>query len=197
MEKKFETNNEKRENRKRQTAEVFTPSKLINEMLDKMPDEVWEEKEDNNFLDPSCGNGNFLVWVLLKKIRKGHDPSGALKTLYGLDIMKDNIKECRRRLLKIISIETDVMLEDVETVFTNIRFIDSKKIDEKNGKLVFPDGSLDYDMSFRSNTPMGKIEDYYNKLEEKLVEIDEEVECYDSIKEKKHSFTQFDIFDKE
>ena len=83
----------KRQQRAKRTAEVFTPNSLVNDMLNKLPEEVWEENK--TFCDPAVGNGQFLVWILLRKIAKGHKPAEALKTVYGADIMRDNIQECR------------------------------------------------------------------------------------------------------
>ena len=68
-----------REGRRKQTAEVFTPDSLVNEMLDKLPPESWVENK--SFCDPAAGNGNFLVWVLLKKLAKGHNSLDALRSI--------------------------------------------------------------------------------------------------------------------
>jgi len=57
---------ERRSERKKQTAEVFTPPKLVSDMLDKLPDTVWEDGK--TFCDPACGDGNFLIQVLWRKI---------------------------------------------------------------------------------------------------------------------------------
>jgi type I restriction-modification system DNA methylase subunit len=89
-----------REERKKQTAEVFTPPELVNTILDKLPKSVWEENK--TFLDPTCGNGNILIEVLKRKIKYGHDPVKALSTIYGVDIMPDNIAECKLRLKSIV-----------------------------------------------------------------------------------------------
>ena len=83
-------------------GEVFTPTPLVIEMLRKLPagkKGVW--KEDKTFLDPACGNGQFLAVILIIKLQFGHDPEKALSTIYGVDIMADNVKECRERLWKI------------------------------------------------------------------------------------------------
>ena len=98
-----ETNQSKRLLRKKQSAEDFTPSWLVNEMLDKL-----EEYSPNTFtnkaktyLDPACGNGNMLIEVLKRKLVHA-SPVEALKTIYGCDIMFDNIDECRMRLLLVV-----------------------------------------------------------------------------------------------
>ena len=94
--------NNKRKKRQKQTAEVFTPPGLVKEMLDKLPSSSWEE--DRTFLDNSCGNGNFLVAILRRKLEAGHNYLKALSTIYGVDIMEDNVAECKLRLLEIVEI---------------------------------------------------------------------------------------------
>lgn len=82
------------------TGEVFTPLELVDEILDKLPQELFADSK-KTFLDPACGDGNFLVRVLQRKIDNGSTPTQALKTTYGVDIMLDNIKHCKERLLDI------------------------------------------------------------------------------------------------
>lgn len=89
---------EKRDNRKKETAEIFTPLHLVDEILDKLPLETWED--DKTFCDPSAGNGNFLTEVYRYKVEKyKHDPTIALSTIYGVELMPDNIAECKLRLM--------------------------------------------------------------------------------------------------
>ena len=84
--------------RKKSLGEVFTPPELVNEMLNKLP-----QKE---LLDPTktigdisgCGHGNFLVEVLRRRMESGISHKKALQTIYGVDIMEDNIQECKERL---------------------------------------------------------------------------------------------------
>jgi len=80
-------------------GEVFTPAVLVLEMLDKLPQDCW--LSDKTFLEPSCGTGNFLVQILQRKIDMGHPPLVALSTIYGIDIMQDNVNESRKRMLQI------------------------------------------------------------------------------------------------
>lgn len=144
-----------REKRRKQTAEVFTPDSLVQEMLDKLPKEVW--KENKTFCDPACGNGQFLIWVLRRKIEKGHKPLDALKNIYGADIMKDNIRECRLRLLKVISDHEKIKEEHVHFIFQNIVWINSR---------THPEGSLNYDFSFKNNVNSKDVKrwmDYIHK----------------------------------
>ena len=81
-------------------GEVFTPTNLVLEILKKLPKEVWEK--DKTFLDPACGNGQFLAVILIIKLQMGYDPESVLKSIYGVDIMSDNVKECRKRLWDIV-----------------------------------------------------------------------------------------------
>jgi hypothetical protein len=81
-------------------GEVFTPPELVNKMLDKLPPGVWARGDESwTFLDPACGNGNFLVEVLRRHLDGGVSPDDALRSIYGIDIMPDNVLECRHRLL--------------------------------------------------------------------------------------------------
>lgn len=163
-----QANQIRREARAKQTAEVFTPASLVRQMLKKLPNEVWHKNK--SFLDPACGNGNFLVAVLVRKIERGHNPLDALRNVYGVDIMKDNIQECRLRLLKIISVYTDVTEEHIRTVFQNIVWINQER---------YPNGSLDYDFAFDGkNIKQANIDRWMrwvdnNKLDEVELPVEE------------------------
>ena len=88
----------KRKERRKKTAEDFTPDPLVQEMLDKLPQEVWTDPS-KTFLDNSAGNGNFLVAILRRKLAAGHPPLQALSTIYGVELMPDNVEEMKDRLL--------------------------------------------------------------------------------------------------
>lgn len=79
-------------------GEVFTPTALVQEMLDNLPAELFIDP-DKTFCDPSCGDGQFLSEVLIRKLENGIDFETALGTIYGVDIMLDNVALCRDRLL--------------------------------------------------------------------------------------------------
>jgi len=92
---------ERDKNRIKQTAEVFTPTPLVQEMLDKLEeqDPTLFSNPKRTFLDNSCGDGQFLSEVVIKKIAKSNCTLlQALSTTYGVDLMEDNINECKRRL---------------------------------------------------------------------------------------------------
>jgi type I restriction-modification system DNA methylase subunit len=107
-----------RQARQKKTAEVFTPDALVNEILDKLPKTVWEENK--TFLDPAAGNGQFLVWVLIKKLSKGHTLLATLKSIYGVDLMLDNVQECRARLLQVASAFGRIKQYHIKVVLTNV-----------------------------------------------------------------------------
>lgn len=78
-------------------GEVFTPTPLVLEILAQLPDTVWGAGK--TYIDPTCGNGQFLSAVLIIKMALGH--TDALSTIYGVDLMQDNVDECRQRLIDI------------------------------------------------------------------------------------------------
>ena len=100
----------KSKERVRERGEVFTAAREVNAMLDLVKDET--ENIDSTFLEPACGDGNFLDEVLRRKLavcRKRYGKSAAdyekmsflaCTTLYGVDIMADNVERCRERLFE-------------------------------------------------------------------------------------------------
>jgi len=87
--------------RVKETAEVFTPTPLVQEMLDKLEKENSElfQNPTKTFLDPSCGDGQFLSEVVIRKLELSNCTlEHALSTTYGVDLMEDNVKLCKERL---------------------------------------------------------------------------------------------------
>lgn len=87
--------------RVKQTAEIFTPTKLVQEMIDKLEeqDPTVFSNPNKTFLDNSCGDGQFLTEVVIRKMeRSGCSLYKALSTTYGVELMEDNVKLCRERL---------------------------------------------------------------------------------------------------
>ena len=79
-------------------GEVFTPPELVNKMLDILPQEELIDPTKTVGDITGCGNGNFLVEVLNRRMKAGINHKDSLKTIYGVDIMEDNIAECKKRL---------------------------------------------------------------------------------------------------
>ncbi len=94
-------------------GEVFTPEWLVDAMLDLVKDE--SERIDSRFLEPACGSGNFIVKVLQRKLaaveakygksdfEKRHYALLALMCIYGIELLADNITECRKNMLEIFA----------------------------------------------------------------------------------------------
>jgi hypothetical protein len=92
-------------------GEVFTNQREVNAMLDLVKLET--ERIDSRFLEPACGNGNFLAEVLKRKLHSVTSKYKksqleweqysvtAVSSIYGVDILEDNAKECRERLLDL------------------------------------------------------------------------------------------------
>lgn len=86
--------------RVRDRGEVFTPDFIVRDMCDLIPAEQWTIEA--TFLEPACGNGNFLVEIFRRKLQLCKDPRDGVKALasiVGIDIMPDNCEEARERLL--------------------------------------------------------------------------------------------------
>ena len=94
-------------------GEVFTPAWMVDAMLDLVKDE--SERIDSRFLEPACGSGNFIVKVLQRKLaavelkfgksdfEKQHYALLALMCIYGIELLADNIAECRANMLDILA----------------------------------------------------------------------------------------------
>jgi len=80
------------------TGEVFTPTPLVEEILGKMDPNLFTDPT-KTFLDSSGGDGQFLASVLYRKLQNGIDFETTLSTIYGVDLMEDNVELCRERLL--------------------------------------------------------------------------------------------------
>ena len=89
-------------NRVKQTQECFTKDFLVQKACDEIEakDQTAFSDPTKTFIDPTgCGDGQFLGEVLIRKIENGIDFETALSTIYGVDLMEDNVALCRERLL--------------------------------------------------------------------------------------------------
>ena len=84
--------------RVKSTGEVFTPTHTVQRMLSKIPNSQFLDPT-KTFLDNSCGDGQFLGEILIRKMENGSTFEQALSTIYGVDLMQDNVDLCRERLL--------------------------------------------------------------------------------------------------
>ena len=101
----------KSKERIRNHGEVFTAEREVKAMCDLVKDET--ERIDSRFLEPACGDGNFLAEILMRKltiVRKKYGKSHldyeknavlAASSIYGVDILQDNVLACRARMFDI------------------------------------------------------------------------------------------------
>lgn len=106
-----DTGQTKSKKRIRDFGEVFTPEHIVKSMCDLVKQET--ERIESRFLEPACGNGNFLAEVTNRKLMVVQDRYGksaydyeryavlAMASIYGIDLLMDNVDECRNRLFFI------------------------------------------------------------------------------------------------
>ena len=85
----------------RNNGEVFTPTPIVDAMNDLVPESAWKDKEFV-FIEPTCGNGQFLTRIFEKRIENGLSIEEALNTLIGMDITADNIWDSHKRLFELV-----------------------------------------------------------------------------------------------
>ena len=94
-------------------GEVFTPAWMVEAMLDLVKEET--ERIDSRFLEPACGSGNFMVQILKRKLaavevkfgksdfERQHYALLGLMCIYGIELLADNIAECRANVLDVFA----------------------------------------------------------------------------------------------
>ena len=117
-------------------GEVFTPAWLVEVMLDLVKDET--ERIDARILEPACGSGNFLVVALRRKLTAVDARYGAnefelrhyallgLMCIYGIELLADNIAECRGNLLEILA--EDMRLDESDVLYRAASYVLSQNL---------------------------------------------------------------------
>lgn len=112
-------------------GEVFTPAWMVEAMLDLVKGET--ERIDSRFLEPACGSGNFLTHVLRRKLaavelkygqsnfEKRHYALLGMMCIYGIELLPDNIAECRANLLEIFA--EYLALDETEDFYRAASFV--------------------------------------------------------------------------
>lgn len=137
-------------------GEVFTPSWMVDEMLNLVKNE--SERIDSRFLESACGAGNFLKTVLLRKLQTVNTRYGksefetrhyailALMSIYGIELLEDNVEECRKELHSIYSKflkvdeTSDWSKAGVEVIKANIIQGDALTLTDTQGQpITFPE----------------------------------------------------------
>lgn len=83
------------------TNEFFSPYSIITKMCDKVPESDWADPE-KIFLESSFGNGQFILAIIYKRLMAGVDLITTLKTLFGVELMEDNVQETKDRILDML-----------------------------------------------------------------------------------------------
>ena len=121
-------------------GEVFTSEKEVNAMLNLVESET--QRIDSRFLEPACGDGNFLAEILLRKIYEVKRIYGknefelqkatftAVSSLYGIDLLHDNVCQCRKRLFNVVkeSITSRLKKKNTKKLLEVIDFVLNKNI---------------------------------------------------------------------
>ena len=86
---------------KKGTAEYFTPYEIVKRMADKVPEEDWTDPT-KTFLEPCFGNGQFLIYMIYNRLQHGVSLEDTFNTLYGVELMEDNVEECKQRIFNML-----------------------------------------------------------------------------------------------
>ena len=117
-------------------GEVFTPAWMVEAMLDLVKDET--DRIDSRFLEPACGSGNFLVQILRRKLaavelkygksdfERQHYGLLGLMCIYGIELLADNIAECRANVLEIFA--EYLNLEESEDLYCAASYVLSQNL---------------------------------------------------------------------
>ena len=150
--------------RVKEFGEVFTSEKEVNAMLDLVKNET--QRIDSRFMEPACGDGNFLIKVLERKIKIVNEKYKtnqieyerylfqATASLYGVEILEDNVTKCRTRIFEYVNkTYKNLFFKTANEKFQSvIKFIISKniiwgdaltlKIPNKNIPIIFSEWSF-------------------------------------------------------
>lgn len=196
-------------------GEVFTAQREVNAMLDLVKQET--ERVDSRFLEPACGEGNFLVEILRRKLkaaeilatppkRKAPEPTAfekqsiiAVSSVYGVDLLMDNVLSCRERLYRIWEEEYARVCANCQSQACKdvVRFllernivcgnalsmmcVDERQADTKD-PIVFSEWTFPFndtriqrkDYSFEDLMKSANDEDKYRKTGQSSIFVDEE-----------------------
>jgi hypothetical protein len=184
-------------------GEVYTAEREVNAMLDLVKFQT--QRIESTFLEPACGTGNFLVEILRRKLdivvskykRKQYEFEFysiiAVSSLYGIDILSDNVEKCRERLFDIFNstYQTYFNKKAKESCKESVRYILSKNIilgDALTLKRV--DGSAS-PIIFCEWTPIGRY--YIQRKDYEFAELLKDKEFENIIEESDHDQMMIDF----
>ncbi len=133
-------------------GEVFTPAWMVEAMLDLVKEET--ERIDSRFLEPACGSGNFIVQILRRKLaavelkygqsdfERRHFALLGLMCIYGIELLADNIAECRANVLEVfaqylrLNEADDLYLAATHVLLENLVHGDALTMRAKDGQFI-------------------------------------------------------------
>ena len=83
------------------TCEFFTPYEIVKKMADKVPEECWSDPT-KTFCDPCFGSGQFILYIMWNRSRRGIDGGAGLRICDGVEVMQDNVIETHSRVLGLL-----------------------------------------------------------------------------------------------
>lgn len=116
------------------TQEFFTPESLVKQMCDKIDKEIWEDPS-KDFLEPCFGNGNFLVEIISRKLKYA-DWETVLNHVWGVELMEDNVEECKIRILELLDLSEDDSIKARQILDKHLVCSDFFKWDFENWKQI-------------------------------------------------------------
>lgn len=89
-------------------GEVFTPNSLVEFILDQLEynDNQAFSNQNKTFIDSMCGNGQFVLGIIKRKIKRGISPQNAIDCVYGYDLSDSNINQCKQRIFDLTGLES-------------------------------------------------------------------------------------------
>ena len=97
------------------TQEFFTPYELVKKMAEHIDEKSWADPE-KTFLEPCFGNGQFVIYIIFKRLAAGLNWRDVMSTLYGVELMEDNVNKTKNRIIELfdglgIEYEKEELLE--------------------------------------------------------------------------------------
>ena len=141
-------------------GEVFTPEREVNAMLDLVNQET--ARIESRFLEPACGDGNFLSEILIRKLKIVKSRYGksekeldkyslvAISSIYGIELLDDNVKKCVERLFKIYLEWYKVVSETQQNnkLFKCVKFVLNRNIIQGNALTLKTVGDIEEPIIF-------------------------------------------------
>jgi len=98
------------------TQEFFTPYEIVKKMAEKVSEEVWADPT-KTFCEPCFGNGQFLLYIIWKRLTCGIEVKQVFETLYGVELMADNVAETKERIFNLLNtMQVEYNKEEIQQI---------------------------------------------------------------------------------